>query len=107
MHDPFAQFVSYLLGDLSPPKPRANRRYIDGRLERSEDTTQNELLEVVRCCGQVCSQDIVKLSGYPKTTVYKMLEEMVRTGLLKTVVRKDLTTHGRAIKHYMVQEKTK
>lgn len=103
-NDPFTQFVSYMLGYLSPPRARANRRYIDGRLARSEDTTQMEILEVVRSCGQVCSQDVVKLSGYPKTTVYKMLEEMLRLGLIKAEMRKDLTTNGRGIKHYMVNK---
>lgn len=102
--DPFAQFVSYLLGDLSPPKPRATRRYIDGRLARSDETTQTAILDVIRVCGLVCSQDIVKLSGYPKTTVYKLLDQMEKRGSIRAINRQDLTTNGRSIKHYMVKK---
>lgn len=104
--DPFAQFVSYLLGDLSPPKVRVTaRRYVDGKLARANDTTRQEILVIIKSHGALCSQDIIALSGYPKTTVYKLLDELQTKGIIQAVFVRDLTTGGRAIKHYVVKEK--
>lgn len=104
--DPFAQFVSYLLGDLSPPKINTTvRRYVDGKLARANDTTRQEILALIKGRGALCSQDIIALSGYPKTTVYKLLDDLQTKGLIQAVFMRDLTTGGRAIKHYIVKGK--
>lgn len=103
--DPFAQFVSYMLGDLSPPKSGGSRRYVDGKLVRANNAIRNEILAIIKAQGALCTQDIICMSGYPKTTVYKLLDEMQHTGHIQAVFMRDLTTKGRAIRHYKIKEK--
>lgn len=104
--DPFAQFVSYLLGDLNPPKINTTvRLYVDGKLARANDTTRQEIMAIIKNRGALCSQEIIFLSGHPKTTVYKLLDELKKNGYIEAVFMRDLTTSGRAIKHYILKGK--
>lgn len=103
--DPLTHWMLTVLGEIKAPKLRGHRRYVDGTYVPAEEASRKVVYEIVREHGEICAQDILKLSGFQKTTIYRALEQLVNKDLLETVTSKTPTRNGRYLKNYVIKKK--
>lgn len=103
MRDPFSQFVSYLLGDLSPPKPNPTRRYINGKTVGMTDRADVMVASLLRLQGEMSAQELVRMTGYSLTTVYRVLDEMIKQDVIVIEKRKDSDNKNRRVTFYRLR----
>ena len=105
--NPFEHWVGLMLGTIKAPTEPGDRRYIDGRFFVTEEDSARVILNIIRGHGSLRPQDIVEASGYKKTTVYRVLDTMIKQGQLQIIEVRDLTTKNRTHKHYTIRGKKK
>jgi hypothetical protein len=107
MENPLDHWVKLMLGYIKPPKQGGHRRYIDGQHIESKDDSELVIVSLISKNGSLRAQDIIAMSGYKKTTVYRVLESMVVSKYLEIIQVRDLTTQSRIQKHYTIKRKKK
>jgi hypothetical protein len=99
-------WVKLMMGVIKPPpKLGHHRRFIDGQFIESKDDSELVIINLIAKQGSLRAQDIVTMSGYKKTTVYRVLENMVTSGYLEIIPVRDLATEQRVQKHYRIRKK--
>lgn len=107
MENPLDHWVKLMLGYIKPPKQGGHRRYIDGHHIESKDDSELVIVSLISAHGSLRAQDIISMSGYKKTTVYRVLEAMVADGRMEIIQMRDLTTDRRLQKLYTIKRKKK
>lgn len=102
--DPLEHWLQCMLGQIKAPKQRGHRRYVDGTYVPADEASRKVVYEIVKEHGEICAQNILKLSGFQKTTIYRALEQLVNSGVLDTVKAKTPTKNGRYLKNYKIKE---
>lgn len=105
MQNPIDHWVKLMMGYIKPPPSIGHRRYIDGQYIESKDDSELMILNLIKTNGSLRAQDIIQMSGYKKTTVYRVLEHMVEAKYLEIIQVRDLTTQSRIQKHYTLKRK--
>lgn len=103
--DPLEHWLQCMLGQIKAPKQCGHRRYVDGTYVPADEASRKVVHEIVKEHGEICAQNILKLSGFQKTTIYRALEQLVNSGVLDTVKSKTPTKNGRYLKNYKIKEK--
>jgi transcription initiation factor IIE alpha subunit len=103
--DPIEHWLQCMLGQIQAPKLRGHRRYIDGTYVPADEASRKVVHEIVKERGEICAQDILKLSGFQKTTIYRALEQLVQADILDTVKSKTPTKNGRYLKNYIIKKR--
>jgi hypothetical protein len=107
MENPLDHWVKMMLGHIKPSKQSGHRRYIDGHHIETKDDAELVIINLIRKNGSLRAQDIIAMSGYKKTTVYRVLEVMVTSNYLEIIHVRDLTTDSRLQKHYTIKRRSK
>ncbi len=107
MQNPLDHWVKLMLGLIKAPKQGGHRRYIDGQHIETKDDAELVVVNLISKNGSLRAQEVITLSGYKKTTVYRVLESMVANGYLEIIQVRDLTTESRAQKHYVIKKRNK
>lgn len=107
MENPLDHWVKMMLGCIKPPKHSGHRRYIDGQHIETKDDSELTIVNLISTHGSLRAQDIIAMSGYKKTTVYRVLDSMVVSKYLEIIPVRDLTTSSRIQKHYTIKRNRK
>lgn len=105
MCDPFSKFIALMMGDLSPPPVQGTRRYVDGVLENAD----GQILEILRERKRITANELMLITGYSKTTVYRSLETLSSKGLIETVKNRDTAgnVNLRLVTFFVIRETDK
>lgn len=107
MENPLDHWVRMMLGHIKPIKQGGNRRYIDGQHIETKDDSELVVVSLISKHGSLRAQDVIAMSGYKKTTVYRVLENMVNSNYLEIIQVRDLTTDSRIQKQYKIKRNRK
>lgn len=107
MENPMDHWVRLMLGYIKPPKQVGHRRYVDGQHIETKDDSELTIINLISKNGSLRAQDIIAMSGYKKTTVYRVLDSMVVSKYLEIIQVRDLTTNSRIQKHYTIKRSRK
>ncbi len=103
---PIEHWLQCMLGEIKVPNVRGHRRYVDGMYVPADEASRKVVFEIVQAHGDLCAQDILKLSGFQKTTIYRALDQLVNEGVLDTVKATTPTKNGRYLKIYIIKKRT-
>ena len=98
-------WAQMMMGEIKPPGHAGDRRYLDGRIINEDNHPEVVIFRTVRQQGSMRPSGIVAATGFKKTTVYRVLDVMVREGVLEIVEWHDNENSERLTKHYIVKRK--
>lgn len=99
--NPLEHWIKTLMGEIKPAKVGVSRTFSFG-VETTDDGARDEILAVVTEVGLICGQQLMMRTGYKKTTIYRVLDDLVDEGVL---VHTRALYKNRLVKYYKLKNK--
>jgi DNA invertase Pin-like site-specific DNA recombinase len=98
-------WAKMMMGEIKPPAHAGDRRYLDGRMINEDNHPEVVILRAIRAQGSMRPVGVLAATGFKKTTVYRVLDTLVREGVLEIVEWHDNEHSDRLTKHYILKKR--
>lgn len=101
MENPLDHWVRLMMGLVKPAKFTGGRVFINGQTHDEKEEVESVILKLLIHNGSMRPAEIIKMSPFKKTTIYRVLDSMV---LRQVLLIESIETEGRKYKHYTIRK---
>jgi hypothetical protein len=100
MENPLDHWVRMMMGCIKPKRFKGGRVYISGQTQ-DDDAIERLILRLLDKHGSLRPAEIIDLSKFKKTTIYRSLEVMVSE---QKIIVRTVCKDGKKSKQYQIKE---